>query len=83
MLEKVRKVGLSKLFPNISELFIRNSELYSESPATGDTLGWPTLDERHLKTRLIMICSLKESIDELEIIVCGKMFHCTIVCGKK
>jgi succinate dehydrogenase/fumarate reductase-like Fe-S protein len=27
-------------------------------------------------------CSLKESIDELEIIVCGKMFHCTIVCGK-
>jgi hypothetical protein len=27
-------------------------------------------------------CSLKESIDGLEIIVCGKMFHCTIVCGK-
>ena len=27
-------------------------------------------------------CSLKESIDRLEIIVCGKMFHCTIVCGK-
>jgi hypothetical protein len=34
-----------------------------------DTLGWPTL--------------VKESIDGLEIIVCGKMFHCTIVCGKK
>ena len=29
------KVQISKLFPNISELFIRNSELYSESPATG------------------------------------------------
>jgi hypothetical protein len=28
-------------------------------------------------------CSLKESIDGREIIVCGKMFHCTIVCGKK
>jgi hypothetical protein len=27
------KVQISKLFPNISELFIRNSELYSESPA--------------------------------------------------
>ena len=27
-------------------------------------------------------CSLKESIDGLEIIICGKMFHCTIVCGK-
>jgi hypothetical protein len=27
-------------------------------------------------------CSLKESIDGLEIIVCDKMFHCTIVCGK-
>ena len=27
-------------------------------------------------------CSLKESVDGLEIIVCGKMFHCTIVCGK-
>ena len=27
-------------------------------------------------------CSLKESIDGFEIIVCGKMFHCTIVCGK-
>ena len=27
-------------------------------------------------------CSLKESIDGLEIIVCGKMFHCTMVCGK-
>jgi hypothetical protein len=27
-------------------------------------------------------CSLKESIGGLEIIVCGKMFHCTIVCGK-
>jgi hypothetical protein len=26
--------------------------------------------------------SLKESIDGLEIIICGKMFHCTIVCGK-
>ena len=28
-------------------------------------------------------CSLKESIDGLEIIVCDKMFHCTIVCGNK
>ena len=28
------KVQISKLFPNISELFIRNSELYSESPLT-------------------------------------------------
>jgi hypothetical protein len=27
-------------------------------------------------------CSLKESIDGLEIIVCDKMFHCTIVFGK-
>ena len=27
-------------------------------------------------------CSLKESVDGLEIIVCGKMFYCTIVCGK-
>jgi hypothetical protein len=27
-------------------------------------------------------CSLKEFIDGLEIIVCGKMFHCTIVVEK-
>ena len=27
-------------------------------------------------------CSLKDSSDGLEIIVCGKMFHCTIVCEK-
>jgi hypothetical protein len=27
-------------------------------------------------------CSLKESIDGLEIIVCGKMFHCTMECEK-
>ena len=27
-------------------------------------------------------CSLKESIYGLETIVCDKMFHCTIVCGK-
>jgi hypothetical protein len=32
------KVQISKLFPNISELFIRNSELYSESPATGSLI---------------------------------------------
>ena len=30
------KVQISKLFPNISELFHSNSELYSESPATGN-----------------------------------------------
>jgi hypothetical protein len=37
------KVQISKLFPNISELFIRNSEFYSESPATGkepDNFYW-------------------------------------------
>jgi hypothetical protein len=33
LLAEKARVQISKLFPNISELFIRNSELYSESPA--------------------------------------------------
>jgi hypothetical protein len=46
-----------------------------------DTLGWPTSSERRLRTAGVS-CSLKEFIDGLEIIVCGKMFHCTIVVEK-